>query len=407
VLAMLFIAATPIVEWFFKEPRLQTIIFAISPSIVFSGLSVVHLALLKRSMEFHKLAANSMIVASVGSVVPIILAWLGWGQWALVAKWLIFPFLTTIGAWLMCSWRPGRQIGKAGVGPLLRFALHTVGNFTVGYFRRNLDKMLLGRFFGTQDLGLYDRAYHLASMLPNQIVSPISSVALSAFSKLSYDPQNYRHNYLKMVSVLAFAGMPLSSVLTIVSNDVVIFILGPQWSEAGSIFFIFSLSIGVSMIYITHGWLHLSLGTADRWFRWGILEFFVTAIIFLIAIKYGALGVAAAYTASFYVLIGPALWYAGKPVELKLSSIFSVIWRYFLSSALSALISWLVLYRNIFIGNDFMQSFIFLRILLSFILNILLYFVLITILYKGITPIEEFISIIRKIFFNRVQTNKK
>jgi PST family polysaccharide transporter len=369
---------------------------AISSSIIFAGLSVQHFALLKRGMEFRKIAVNDMIAAIVSNAIPILLAWWGWGYWALVAKWVISPLMLTVGAWVMCGWRPGLPTWHAGVGPLLRFAFHTYGNFLMGYLRRNIDKMLIGRFYASRSLGLYDRAYHLSSMLPNQIVSPLTSVALSAFSRLSDDPANYRRNYMKVLSIIAFVGFPLSSALALVSNDLVLLILGPQWKEAGKIFFAFGISIGITMIYITHGWLHLSLGTPDRWFRWGIVEFIVTALCFVIALPFGALGVAIAYSGSYYILLGPALWYAGKPIDLKLHSVLSIIWKYFASAFAAGLISWLVLYRSELIFNTLKAFNILFRIGATGALCILIYLIFIAAFYQGRKSISQFISVLRE-----------
>jgi O-antigen/teichoic acid export membrane protein len=129
----------------------------------------------------------------------------------------------------------------------------------------------------------------------------------------------YRGNFLKVLSLLAFVGMPLSAVLSLVSHDAIVLLFGSQWEKSAPIFLAFSLSVGITIVYIAHAWLHLSLGTPDRWFRLGFLELVVTVVCVLVGLRYGGLGVAVAYSASFYILIGPAFWYAGKPVGLTLS----------------------------------------------------------------------------------------
>jgi PST family polysaccharide transporter len=118
---------------------------------------------------------------------------------------------------------------------------------------------------------------------------------------MSNDPEKYRHNYLTSLSILAFFALPLSAALTLIGKDVILLLLGSQWIRAGQIFCVFGLSIGVAVIYFTYGWLHLSLGTPDRWFRWSIVEFTVSLVFFVIGLRFGALGVAIAYSASFLI----------------------------------------------------------------------------------------------------------
>ncbi len=232
----------------------------------------------------------------------------------------------------------------------------------MSYFRRNLDKIIIGRTYGSVSLGSYDRAYHLSNMLPSQVINPLYSVAISTFSKLVNDPEQYRKDYLKMISLMAFVGMPLSAALTLVSKDVILFLLGPQWDKAGRIFLAFAPSIGLIMIYITHGWLHLSLGTPERWFRWSIVEFGVTIACFLAGMPFGAIGVAVAFTVSFYILLFPALWYAGKPVELKTSAIFFTLWRYYGASLMAGMSCWAILSYVEWVSYFVKGSYILVRI---------------------------------------------
>lgn len=399
-LTLFFIASSPVIALFYKEPRLKLIISVISLSILFAGLSTQHLALLKRNMQFHKTSANTVGASFISITVAITLAFWGWGYWALVARWVMLPLLTTIGAWILCRWRPGLPARGTGVWPMLKFAINTYGNFIMDYFRRYIDKIFLGRFYGTQSLGHYDRAYQLSNMLPNQLVHPMTSVAVATLSRLSDNPAKYRHNYLEVISLLAFVGMPISAILTLTGNDLILFLLGPQWVIAGKIFAIFGVSIGVMLIYFTHGWLHLSLGTPDRWFRWGVIALIVTVLCFIVGLPFGVIGIATAYSTSFYILVGPGLWYAGRPIQLKLSSIVSVVWKYYLSALAAGLLCWFIFYAHSATSYFFMGFNVLTRISISIILCLSIYIILIIISYRSIDPIFYFISILREMIPN-------
>jgi len=395
-LMLLFTAFGPLIVWFYKEPLLKPIVGAMALSIFLGGLSNQHVSLLTRNMEFSKTISNELVARVVSITAAILLAWKGFGYWALVAKWVTIPLMITLGSWLLCRWRPGLPARGTGVRPLLKFALHTYGNFVMSYFRRNIDKILIGRSFGSQQLGYYDRAYHLSNMLPVQILSPLNSVAIATFSRLIDDPERFRHNYLKVLSILAFIGMPLSAALTLTSHDVILLILGPHWSRTGKIFLAFGPSIGVAIIYLTHGWLHLSLGTPDRWFRWSIVEFIVTILCITIGLQFGALGVAVAFSISFYLLLGPALWYAGKPIGLKLSPVISTLWKYYISGFISALLCWLVFYKYAPVSDLYNDLNVLARIVIACVLCIALYLVLIIAFHKSTKPVTNFVSVLRE-----------
>jgi O-antigen/teichoic acid export membrane protein len=395
ILTLLFMTMAPLLAWFYKEPRLYLITIGISLSIIASGLSTLHMALLRRNMQFY-ISSGIEVTARVVSVsIPVFLAWQGWGYWSLVAGFVASPVTYTAGTWIFCRWRPGLPTSGTGIGPMLKFALNTYGTFSLNYFSRNIDKLLIGWRYASQSLGYYKKAFDLFALPAGQLTAPLTSVALATLSRLNNDPEKYRRYYLEAVSMIAFIGMPLSAILTLTGNDVIILILGPQWQKAGEIFCFFGAGMGIMLIYSTQGWLHLSLGRPDRWLRWGVLECILTTVSFVIGLSFGASGVAIAYTASFYVLAGPCLLYAGRPINLKLSSLISATWKYFASALTAGLVSFFLLYSFQSISQIFIPLNILLRLIVSSVICLSIYLLLIIVLYRGFKPISQFFSLLR------------
>ena len=403
ILSLLLFAASPLLAWFYREPRLIGIISVISTSILFSALSTPHLALLQRNMQFHKTAMNTILASLLSVGVAVLLALYGWGYWALAVRWVLLPLITTIGAWLFCRWRPGLPAKEVGIKSMLKFSLSTYGNFVVDYFGRNIDHLLLGKYYGSRSLGFYDRAYQLSNMLPNQLVHPISNIAVATLSRVSDHPEKFHRSYLEVVSLLAFVGMPVAAILTLVGGDLILFLLGSQWAAAGPLMAIFGVSLGVKLIYFTHGWLHLSLGTPDRWLRWSLLSLTFTVVCFLVGLPFGMVGLTVAYSISFYFLIGPGLSYAGQPIRLTFTKIFSVIWKSFLASLAAGSACGFLLYSHFFLGTEFAGLPVWLRIILSTTLILVLYLLAISMLHRNTKPIEHFFRALREMIPMRTE----
>src|SRR5260370_29051928 len=304
-------------------------------TILATSISVVHLALLKRAMRFKQVSINDICARLAAVIVAIVLGWAGWGYWALVAGAVALPLSTTIGAFLLCRWIPGFPRWVQDTGSTVRFAIHTYGNFTINYFSRNTDNLLVGWRFDAQSLGFYKKAYDLFALSASQLVSSIAIVVVAALSRVHRDDAQSRRYLLGAVSVMAFVGMGLAAGLTLVGKDILRLLLGPGWEPAGRIFTFFAPGIGVMILYHTHGWIHLSIGRADRWFRWGIVEFIVTCLLFLAGLPWGPVGIAVAWTLSFWVLTIPAMWYAGRPIQLGIATVIAAIWKYLLASLLA------------------------------------------------------------------------
>ena len=297
VLTIAFAAAGSLMARFYHNPRVAPIALGLSLTILITSTSVLHLALLMRAMRFPVVYANQMFARVVSMAVSILLALAGWGYWALVAGALTQPLSECVGAWNLCRWIPGRPRGVAETGSMVRF---------------------------------YKKAYDLFAM--SGVLQSFTPVAVSALSRLSHDSQRYRRHLLSMLSVWAFLGMGVGGCLTLVGKDLIRVLLGPGWEPAGRVFTLFGPGFGIMFLYGIHGWIHLSIGKPGRWFKWSIIEFFVTGSLFIVALPWGPAGVATSWSLSLLILTIPALRYAGKPIDLGTAPVIAAVWKFVAAS---------------------------------------------------------------------------
>src|SRR5436190_23757311 len=122
VLAIAFASAGSLLARFYGDPRVGPVAVAMSATIFLSSASVMHLALLKRAMQFSRVSANDVVARTSSVIVSIVLGWAAWGYWALVAGAIALPLASCIGAWLRCRWVPAPPRRCAGTGAMVRFA---------------------------------------------------------------------------------------------------------------------------------------------------------------------------------------------------------------------------------------------------------------------------------------------
>lgn len=343
ILTIGFAGAGSLLTKFYHEPRVAHVAIGMSLTIFITSTSVLHLALLKRAMEFPTVSVIDILARILSVSVSILLAWAGWGYWALVAGYVTQAMTTSLAAWSQCRWIPALPRRVPGTGAIAHFAINVYGRFSVNHFARNTDNLLVGWRFGPSPLGFYKKAYDLFVLPANQLLSPVSDVVLSTLSRLDHKSAQYQRYFLTGLSIVAFVGMAVGADLTIVGKDLIRLLLGPKWGESGRIFTFFGPGIGIMLIYYAHGWIHLSIGRADRYLRWTLVEVAVTILLFVAALPWGPVGIAAVWTASFWILTVPAYWYAGKPIRFGILPILGAIWKYALASALAGAASlWFV-----------------------------------------------------------------
>jgi PST family polysaccharide transporter len=226
----------PLLAWFFGEPRLVAVTAAYSVGFVFGGLAVQHEALLRRRMRFAALAGANLAALFVNAATTIGLAWLGFGYWSLVYGQLALGAAYAVCVWGVCGWRPGRPGRLAEVRALLAFGRDLTGFTVINYFARNLDNLLIGRVWGAVQLGFYAKAYQLLLLPIDQVIEPVTSVAVPALSRLNEEPERYRQAYLRLLEKVAMVTMPLMAFMVVAADWVVRVVLGPQWDESARLF---------------------------------------------------------------------------------------------------------------------------------------------------------------------------
>jgi len=328
LLTIAFAASGSAIARFYGNPLVASVAIGISLTIIATSTSVLHLALLKRAMRFTVVSMTGILAQAISIAVSIFLAWEHWGYKALVVGVVVQAVLQSVGAWFFCEWIPGFPRRAPGTRSMVQFAIHVYGRFTINYFSRNADNLLVGWRFGAGSLGFYKKAYDLFALSASQLTAPLANVAVSALSRFKPDSPQYRKFLLNALGVIAFAGMGLSAVFTLIGKDLIRLLLGPGWEQAGRIFVFFGPGIGVMMLYYAHGWIHLSIGRPDRWFRWGLIEVSTTLLLFVLMLPFGPVGIAVAWTLSFWILTLPAFWYAGKPIQLGIVPVIAVVWRF-------------------------------------------------------------------------------
>jgi polysaccharide transporter, PST family len=313
VLAVALALSAPGIAWFFKESRLTFLAIAFAILVVLGGTQSVQFALLNREFRFKSLAVIDVLTATAGAIAGVTMAWLTSSYWSLFVSGLASVVISTACAWLLCSFRPSRPSFEGDFREIVHFGSGVSGFNFVNYFSRNADNMLIGRFYGSVQLGLYDRAYRLLLFPLSQILGPLGRVLLPVLARLQHDPDRYRKAYVEAISLLMMATQPGLVFSIIFAEDVFSILFGPRWAAAVPIFQWLGVAGLSQVITSTFGWLLLSQGRGGDFFKVGLFGALTTITSFVIGLPWGPLGVAIAYTINNYITLVPvAFWNSGR-----------------------------------------------------------------------------------------------
>lgn len=328
----------PLVAMFYDRPDLTGVMILIASGFVISGVGIQHRALLRRQLQFGSLALIQIVGAAAGAVAAVIAAHYGAGYWALVIMGLATNLAGVLGAWWFCRWWPGRPSRAAGVKSMVQFGGSLTGSNIMTFLMRNLDNVLIGKVWGDVSLGLYDKAYQLLLLPIRRLNTPISGVAVPTLSRLQDDPKRYIAYFKRAILLLTAIGMPVVVFVFVEAEEVVLLMLGDQWTDAIDIFRYLAPAAFLGTMNMTTGWVFVSLGNTARQLKWSFIGPPVNLLAILIGLPWGPTGVAIAFSVSQCVLRYPGWAYCFAGTFIRIRDVHSAIWRPVLCSLLSGVV---------------------------------------------------------------------
>jgi PST family polysaccharide transporter len=309
VLGALCLAAGPMLAAFYGDPRLVWIAPAFSIIFVLNGLSVQQVAVLERQLRYVTVTRVELTGQAANTAVAILLAMAGAGYWALIGG-LIAQSTTQMWAfWSATRWLPALPRRGAPIGQLLRFGATVTLNSMIVFLAYNIEKLLIGRFWGPSALGIYGRAYQLINIPTASINSAISGLALSSLSRLRHEPERQRRYFLKGYSLLMSLTMPTTIFCALFGADIILVMLGPQWTEAVPVFRLLTPTVLIFGIINPLWALLLSFGLQHRSLYQAMVICPLVVCAVAIGIPYGPTGVAFAFSAAMSLWLVPhVLW---------------------------------------------------------------------------------------------------
>jgi PST family polysaccharide transporter len=317
---------SPLAGALYREPQVIPIMRALSLSFLLSGFSNLQKSLLERNLEFDKLARVEIGTSLFATLIGVTAAYLGHGAWSLVYQMLAGNLLMTLLFWGASSWRPSWRFDWSEIRSVMAFSLNLTGSNIINYFARNADKLLIGRFLGSQDLGYYDLAYRLMLYPLQGISAVIRRVMFPLYSRMQDDVAQFSRAYLKVASAIAMISFPLMLGLAALASPFVLTLFGAAWSPVIPLLLILAPLGALQSITTTVGDIYMSTGRTDWGLWWTIGAGSLTVMSFVVGLPWGILGVTVSYAIVFVLLAYPGFAIAFRLVGLRVRDLGGALW---------------------------------------------------------------------------------
>ncbi len=302
VVVAVLVALAPALAAFFDEPRLTDVVRVLALQFLIAAVTTLPAAILQREMRFRGWAVGNLAAQVGGSLLTLLLAWQGFGVWALV-----WGNLATFGVRAVvvnilarCLLLPRLRLRR--ILGMLRFGGFVTLSRFLWFVYEQADFFIVGKLLGKEALGLYSVAYQLASMPMQRTAGILTRVALPAFSTIQADAETGGRQYLKAVRLVSLFLVPVLWGMASVAPDAIPLVLGEQWASAQLPLQLICLVIPLRMTSTLLTPALQGYGRVDLGFVMTMRFTVVMIAAFLVGSQWGIVGVALAWVLAWPVV---------------------------------------------------------------------------------------------------------
>ncbi|MCT7963199.1 lipopolysaccharide biosynthesis protein [Laspinema sp. D1] len=285
------IVAFPI-AWFYSDTNLILPIAVLGGVFLITPIGVVQAILLRRENRLEIQALNHTLVQGSSNLLSLVFAILGLGIWAIVIPQLL---VTPLWAYIYLrhhSWRPSGGFRKEKWAEIFGFGKNVLGIELLKTLRTNLDYLLVGRFLGITELGIYFFAFNAGLGISLSIIKSINSALLPHLCSMRQDWGRMKQQFYKSLKVIGGLIIPLALLQSTLAPFYVPIVFGEKWIEAIPVLMIICISAIPRPFGDAASQLMIAIGRPDIDFKWNIIFTLVFTLSLFVGIQWQVIGLA-------------------------------------------------------------------------------------------------------------------
>ena len=248
--SILIFFSAPYIAQFYGNDLLTPITQWIAVTYFLRSTIGIHAALQQKKMNFKALSIIRICSSLIASLIAVVLAYQGYGVWALVYQSIAGVILLNIGFWGFTSWRPSLHFKISELKRFWSFGSKILLSRVISEISNKLDTLVVGKVFSSATLGLFNRGKSYAFLPVGLYTSTFNQTLYSAFSSIQDDRRKFKSLFQESLRFTLLTFIPLSAYIFFFSDHVLLLLLGKEWIGASSFLSIF---IFCGTLYIING----------------------------------------------------------------------------------------------------------------------------------------------------------
>ncbi|WKN40860.1 lipopolysaccharide biosynthesis protein [Tunicatimonas pelagia] len=229
---LIVLVVSPLAVWFYEEPILGEVMPLLALPFIFNTFYAIPKAKLSKSLKFKPQAIAEVMSVLVGGIVATILAFRGWGVWALAWNGVMVSLVAASIYWLYVRWLPQLAFSRQAFHELFGFGSKVMIERIFHFFTLNVDYLLIGKLIGGAALGAYTLGFVLTNTLVKQLTNVLNKVMFPAYSSIQKSKDAIAKYFLHTSKMSQLIVFPMMLGLVVLAKPIIQVGFGTQWMIA-------------------------------------------------------------------------------------------------------------------------------------------------------------------------------
>lgn len=236
LLTVLLYFVAPLIGNFYDNDTVALLVQLLSITFFINSFNIVQSTILRRNLDFKKLTMRDLVSQVIAGVVAVVLAFQGFGVYALVVQQILAAIIQTILLWKLTEWYPKWEFSLAEVKKLTGFSVYVFAAQSVNQLIRQADTLVIGKLFSPATLGFFSRANSLNSLINKNSSSTLTKVFFPVLATIQDDDERFQKIFLKVIHLVSVVSVFLTGVFYLVGEELIIGLFGKKWTPSIVIF---------------------------------------------------------------------------------------------------------------------------------------------------------------------------
>lgn len=284
---MVMFVIAPLVARFYEEPLLKDLLRVLSINFVLGSLNIVQRANLMVKVDFKSLAKINFWGTLFGGIIGIIMAYSGFGVWALVAQTIGSTLIMLLLFPIYSKWHPLWIFSKDSFKALFGFGSKLLASGVVSVVFNNISTIAIGKYYNSTQLGYYTRATQFSTFFSNVLYEVIGTVTFPVLSQLQDEEERMVALYKKSLFYTFFVTAPIMVMVALLAKPLVLVLLTDKWLPCVVLLQILCLARLFTPLSAINMNILNAIGRSDLFMKVDFIKVPLLLIILLITIPMG------------------------------------------------------------------------------------------------------------------------